>query len=104
MSNVTDTVARILLNVDGETKQESHGVEETLEVLDLVRAELDRRAELLRPGVEAARESREKMYAPAAGVEVPEDVPAVAQPMNTPATHVDVAPISGGGSEGANDL
>ena len=99
MSRVTDTVARVLANVDGETKAESHSAEETLAVYDAVADELVRRADAMRPHVEAAMRSREEARLADDG-----GVPVVAEPENTPATHVDRAPLTMEGSEGANDL
>jgi hypothetical protein len=61
MSRVTDTAARILANVDGETKQESHGADEAMEVFQAVAGELLRRVDAMRAPVEALRRTREEM-------------------------------------------
>lgn len=60
MSNVSDTVDRILANVDGETKPESLSFEDRVEVLDLLSEELHRRAEHYRPTLDAMREDMDR--------------------------------------------
>lgn len=126
MSRATDTAARVLANLDGETKSESLGAEEALEVFALVGEELARRHERLAPTVDAMRAAREDLSAqdrasneglpqaprPTSTESFPIEsgphgvpgVPVNAQSENTPATHVDRAPISAGGAAGTNDL
>lgn len=132
MSNVSDTVARILANVDGETKAESVSFEDRVEVLDQVAAELTRRADHWRPTLELMREDVPDARGPreravttpadqdlgpdhgtgddpdgngiASGPHGRKDKPVVSQGRNTPATKVEPGAISMAGSEKANDL
>lgn len=61
MSRVSDTVARILDNVDGETKVESHSAEEAVEIYQAVVDNLQGRVNRLQPNVDAMREDRERL-------------------------------------------
>jgi hypothetical protein len=106
MSRVDDTVARILANVDGETKAESLGSEEHVEVLKAVADELMARHERLYPNVEAMRRDREDLARAAdegmlsarddrevaPDFEASADEPA-AGPAPLPASHPEGAPV-----------